>query len=261
MLAFNTSCLKKQDLNKEDLGPAFTHQELSKAMADGFGTLDYGSIKANEFSTFVLTQRIQDSFMQTVEQQDMTITKSTITAEKLTLDMVVARTVFSGGQSLPQAPRAWTEVFNFSSMQSESVVNTKSDIQRPTYLFLYFQYFAFGSCNAEGDSAESCYGLTTTDLKYRVPPAATEQHGCSSSSDCFINARKIEYDTISKTQVDKDGKARRTHFTFVLSKEVPFLFRVLQFCQRGLYEVTNSQQKVVVDQCFDIANYTFGGTP
>ncbi len=260
-LAFSTSCLKKQDLNKEDLGPVFTPQELSKTMTDGFGTVDVAEIKQNEFSSLVVTQRIQDSFMQTVMQQDMTISKATVAPDKLTLDVNVTRTDFNAGQSFPQAPRAWSEVFPLGTSQTTQGIKTASDIQRPYFLVYLFQAYAFGSCGKDGTNAETCYGLVTTDFKYRVPPMASEQHGCADSANCFINARKIEYDTISNTQVDKDGKPRRSHFTFILSKEAPFLSRVLQFCQRGLWEVTNSQQKVVVDQCFDVANYTFGTTP
>ena len=251
MLAFNTSCLKKQNLEEVSLGPQFATEDLSKVMLDGFGPLDYGSIKKNEFSSYVLTQRIQDSYLQTLEQQDMTIKDSVLSQQGLSLDSVVTKIKYSGGQTA-QSTREWHRDFPFADIQ------TLADNDPPTYLFLYFQLLAFQSCLPEGDAAETCHGLAVTDFKFRVPQTAASQHDCAPEQDCFINARKIEYDTLSTSQLDKDGKPRRTHFTFILSKEVPFLSRILQFCQRSLYEVSNSNQKVLVDYCYDINNYAFG---
>ncbi len=252
MVTFNTSCLKKQNLEEVSLGAQFSTEDLSKVMLDGFGPLDYGSIKKNEFSSYVLTQKIQDSYVQTLEQQDMTVKKATLYPDGLSMDLIVTKIKYSGGQT-SQATREWTNQ-NFANPETRS----KADNEPPTYLFYYFQVFAATSCAAEGKFSESCHGLEVTDFKFQVPQTAASQHGCTNVEDCYVNARKIEYDTLSNTQLDKDGKPKRTHFTFVLSKEVPFMSRVLQFCQRSLYEVSNSNQRVLVDYCYDINNYAFG---
>ena len=63
---------------------------------------------------------------------------------------------------------------------------------------------------------------------------------------------------IRNYELDKDGKPKRTHYTLLLSKSVPFLSRVLQFCSRSLYEITNSNQKILADLCYNVNNYASG---
>lgn len=259
-LATNTSCLKKQNLEEEDLGPAFAPESLSTAMTEGFGSLDYGAISANEFSSYVLTQKIQDSYLETLEQQDITIETSTDTTEKLSMDLVLTKIKYSGGQS-SQSTRKWNQEFIKSSGKALSQsIKTLADNDPPTFLFLYFQSIAFGACYDEGDYPETCHRLSVSDFQFPVPQTAASQHNCQEGADCFINARKIEFDMIQKNVTDKDGKPRRVHYTIILSKETPYLSRVLQFCSRTLYSVSNSQQKILADLCYNVNNYAFGGT-
>jgi hypothetical protein len=262
ILTFNTSCLKKQNLEEEDLGPSFEAAELTKAMGTAFGSYNFSDIKPNEFSSYVLTQKIQDSFMQTLEQQDMLIENSVNSSDRLTLDMNVTKLKYSGGQS-SQSTRKWNKVFykgdgSSAGQQSGQANSSAQEVDEPTFMFLIFQSLAFGSCVTEGDYPESCYRLTNTDIDYEVPPSAAVQHGCGIEDVCTIKAKKIEFDMIRNYQLDKDGKPKRTHYTLIISKEVPFLSRVLQFCSRGLYEMSSSNQKILADLCYDINNYAFG---
>lgn len=259
VLATNTSCLKKQNLEEEDLGPAITPQSLEEAMLEGFGSLNYGAIAANEYSSYVLTQKIQDSFLDTVEQQDITIKTSTDTPQSLSMQLILTKIKYSGGQS-SQSTREWSETFEKSPSQTNvQNLKTLTENDPPKFLFIDFQSLAFGSCYDEGKYPQSCHNLSVTDFKFQVPYGAMAAHDCTSYENCFINARKIEFDAIYKFVIDKDGKPRRVHYTVILSKEVPYLSRVLKFCSRALYEMSSSNQKIVADLCYNVNNYAFGG--
>lgn len=256
MVTTSTSCLKKQNLEDDDLGPAIEPQSLTTAMLEGFGSLNYGAIKANEFSSYVLTQKIQDSYLDTIEQQDLTIQSSTDTPEMLSMELILSKIKYSGGQS-SQSTRQWSQEFPKSSNQSTDL-QTLTDNDPPFFLFYQFQLLAFGSCYDEGQNPQTCHNLSVSDFQYRVPQAALAQHNCSDPDTCFINARRIEFDALYKTVTDKDGKPRRVHYTIVLSKETPYLSRMLQYCSRSLYEMSNTNQKILADLCFNINNYAFG---
>jgi len=258
-LATNTSCLKKQNLDEENLGPAIAPETLTKAMTEGFGSLDYSAIKPQEFSSYVLTQKIQDSYLDTLEQQDITIKTVTDTNEKLSLNLILSKIKYSGGQS-SQSTREWLQEFSKSAGKATNQsLKALADNDPPTFLFITYQSVAFGACWDEGDFPETCHNLSVSDFPFRVPQTALSQHGCTDADNCTVSARKIEFDMIQKNVTDKDGKPRRVHFTIVLSKEVPYLSRVLQFCTRSLYEMTNSQQKILADLCYNVNNYAFGG--
>ena len=110
VLVFNTSCLKKQNLDDDNLGPAISATELTKAMTEGFGSMSYGNIKANEFSSYILTQTIQETSFTPLEQQDLTIETSTDTPDALTIDLVLSKIKYSEGQS-SQSTRKWHQEF------------------------------------------------------------------------------------------------------------------------------------------------------
>ncbi len=259
ILTTNTSCLKKQNLDEEDLGPAFDPTELSQAMSAGYGSLDYSLLKPNEYSSYVLTQKIQDSSFNTLEQQDITIISLDNTAASLSLDLNVTKIFYNNGQT-SQKIRKWHEVFSKTEGQQtalniSSKISPLADVEEPEYLFIYFQIIAFGYCYNKG---YSCHQLQVSDINYRVPMAAASQHGCADPENCTVKARKIEFDSINSLKIDKDGKPKRTHFTLIVSKEVPFLSRLLQYCSRSLYEISSSQQKILADICYNINDYAFG---
>ncbi len=260
-----TSCLKKTDLTNDDLGPAIAPLELTKALGQGFGTFDYNEIKANEFTSVMQSQRIQDSLNQNLKQEGISVTTMINDSEKLFLDLVVQTEEYHGGQSTQSAPVAWPLTFKKVSAQSidSSIlgsVQTQGDARPPILTFLTFQALAFGSCYDEGRYPETCHRLTSKDIQYRVPASAVNQHDCPDPNTCYIPAKEIEFDMISKYATDKDGKPVRTHYTLVLSPHVPFLSRVLKICTRGIYEMSNDQ-KILADLCYSVTNYKAGSTP
>ena len=254
-LAAVTSCLKKTDLSQDDLGPAINPIEMTKTLGAGFGSFNYNDIKPGEFTSVLQSQRIQDSVNQNLQQEGITVDSMINDSEKLFLDLIVQKEEYSAGQT-SQSTVKWPLTFNKASAKS-TMAQAQGAASPPVLIFLTFQSLAFGSCYDEGKYPETCHRLTTKDIQYKVPVAAMNQHNCTDPTNCFIPAKKIEFDMISKYATDKDGKPVRTHYTLVLSPHVPFLSRVLQICSRGIYEVSNDQ-KILADICYTVNNYAAG---
>lgn len=257
------SCLKKQNLNDEDLGPAINPIEVTKALGQAFGSYDYNEIKKNEFTSLILSQKIQDSVTQNIEQQGITVENVVNSLDKLTLDLIVEDQIYSNGQT-SQTTRKWPiEIKKASAANntSRSLFHSLSDAQSPMLTFLMFESLAFGSCYNEGKYPETCHQLKISDIQFKVPLAAAHQQNCSDLTNCIIPAKKVEFDIVRKYQTDQDGKPKRTHYTVLLSPNVPFLSRVLQLCSRSIYEITNSNQKILADICYSVNNYAAGQPP
>lgn len=259
VFSFNMSCMKKQNLDDDNLGDPITQESLVSAISDGVGVYDYG-IKKDESSSFVITQSVQAGTPYNLEQQDMTIKEVVRTPETMRIDSFVTKTIFSDSQN-SQSSREWSQTFNMGKSSPELVataIKPAAEETGPFFLFRLLERMAFGSCQTEGEDAETCYKLQTSDIKLRVSPAIAPQHGCENVNQCYIDARKVEFDTVSSTVIDKDGKALRIHYTMIVSKDVPFLSKMMQLCYKRLYNISSSQQKVMADTCYTVNNYSFG---
>lgn len=261
ILSTSTSCLKKQDLSDEKLGPAIEPMALTQSMGSGYGSYDFNEIKSNEFSSVLLTQRIQDSVSQSIQQEGITVQNSVNTVDTLKLDLIVQKEEYSSGQTA-QSTKAWPLVFNKSAAAAINSTKLKAasdaDSEPPTLMFLIFQNIAFGLCYDSGKNPETCHNLTSTDVKVRVPLTAASQLHCADNLNCYVPAKKIEFDRLQKTVLGADGKPRRTHITMILSPHVPFMSRLLQYCTRGVYSLISSNQQILADVCYSVNSYAFG---
>jgi hypothetical protein len=254
-LLMTTSCLKKQDLSDDNLGPAIDSLELTKALGSAVGTYDYNDIKKNEFTSLLISQRIQDSVVTNIEQQGITVQNAVNTVDSLSLDLLIQKETYSGGQTT-QSTVQWPAVFQKGSASAQSI---QAKAPAPANLmFFTFEQLAFGICHNTATSPDSCHNLVVQDVQFRVPFAAAAQHNCADAGNCTISAKNIQFDRIEHDNLDKDGTQRRTHFTVIISSQVPFLSKMLQFCTRGLYEISSANQKILADMCYTVNNYAFG---
>ena len=255
-----TSCLKKQNLDDDNLGAAIAPVELTRALGSGVGSYDYNEIKPTEFTSVLITQRIQDGITQSVEQQGITVESSSNTSDKLSLGLLVQTESFTGAGQSSQSTARWNiDLSKTEASTSMTELNKASNESAPPNLmFLTFEQLAFAYCNDSGSAPETCHKLQVEDIQYRVPITAASQHQCADVMNCFISAKKIQFDRLMKTKIDKDGKPRRIHYTVIVSSKVPFLSRMLQLCTRALYEMTGANQKVLADVCYSVNSYAFG---
>ncbi len=260
-ILFGASCLKKSDLEAESLGDAVAPEEVALALGTGFGFIDYDDIKVGDESSLILTQTLQDGSPQMIEKQDFRVEQVVNTDASLKLSVFGTITEYNGTSSETSTPRLWEKTFTkysgYAFSASDRAEANAADVNEPLFLFKVLQSLALGSCYDEGNYPETCHNLAVTDFDYQVSPSLAAQHNCADAYKCFITATKVEFDLVRKYEIESDGRARRIHFTFVLSKEVPFTSRVLQYCSRALYDVTGVSQKILADLCYNVNSYTF----
>lgn len=260
---FGASCLKKTNLQVEDLGAAVSADSVAAALGDGFGQIDYNNIKLHEYSSIVLTQKLQDGVPQNLEQQDVTVKKINNQAAYLLISSSATITTYSGGTS-SSTTRDWDQYFQkysgFAfSMSQDAHAAAGTNTSEPLFMFQIIQNLALGSCYDGGSYPETCHNLTVTEVDWRVPPAASQPASCKDVFNCTIKAKKVEFDLIRKYELESDGKPKRIHYTLLLNfKDVPFTSRVLQYCTRSLYDVQGVSQKILADLCYNVNNYSFG---
>ncbi len=258
---FGASCLKKQNLVEESLGTTVPPAQIAAALSDGFGIINYSDMKVNEKSSIVLSQTIQDGATQVLEQQDVTI--QSINNNSATLELgVLAKTLKYSGGNTTEVSRVWNKVFHkysgyaFSMEQNASTAAT--DVGEPMYMFQVIQTLALGSCYDDGNYPETCHNLVVTPVDYKVPSGSAYQHACADVFNCYIKAKKIEFDLIRKYELESDGKPKRIHYSLLLTQQAPFTSKVLRYCTRSLYDIPGVPQKILADLCYNVNSYTFG---
>ena len=258
---FGASCLKKQNLEEEILGAAVPPEQIAAALGDGFGMINYNDIKVNEKSSIVLSQTIQDGVTQVLEQQDVTIQSVNNNSSTLELSVFAKTLKYSGGNTT-ESSRIWNKIFTkysgYAFSMNQDVHSTATDVGEPMYMFQVLQNLALGSCYDDGNYPETCYNLKITLINYKVPSGSAYQHDCVDVFNCFIKAKKVEFDLVRKYELESDGKPKRIHYTLILTQQTPFLSKVLRYCTRSLYDIPGVPQKILADLCYNVNSYTFG---
>lgn len=282
-IASAASCLKKTDLQVDDLGSAIEAQDIALALDDAFGPINYDDIKDNEMTDLVISQRIQDGAVQNLQEQNITVKGIENTSSYLRILSHTIMTTYSSSGNIVDE-RDWDQYFpkysgfafsapsqpttsstDSSQTASKAAIQSKGevsqqatgDLDAPLYTFKLIQSLALASCYDGGTYPETCHNLSVTEFDWKVPVFSANQHGCNDPYNCYIKAKRVEFDLLQKYNLDADGKPRRVHYSLVLSQNVPFTSRVLEYCTRALYDV-GADQKVLADMCYKVNRYSFG---
>lgn len=261
-ILFGASCLKKQDLQIDDLGSVVAAEEITSALGDAFGPINYNDMKPNEFSSIVVSQRLQDGPVQNIEQQDVTILSINNQPSYLEIKSRALVTTFTSNGNLTDE-REWNQYFQkysgFAFMSSHDThQNSGAQLSEPFFTFLFVQSLALAACDQGGSYPETCHSLSVQEIDYPVPVNSAYQHSCPDQFNCTVKAKIVEFDQLLKYKLDSNGKPHRIHHRFIISREVPFSARVLEYCTRSLYDITGVEQKIMADICYKVNKYTFG---
>jgi hypothetical protein len=289
-IATAASCLKKTDLQVDDLGSALEAQDIANALDNAFGPIDYNEIKSNEMTDIVVSQSLQAGTPQNLEDQFITIKSINNIDAYLEIQSHAVMTSFSSSGNVvderdwdqyfpkyngfafsPPAQKLTTTSTNQNMTAQQAALATKTatvsqgisqmasgDLQGPIFTFQLVQSLALASCQDSGSYPETCYNLSVTDIDWQVPPASASQHNCGDLYNCFIKAKRVEFDMLQNYNLDSEGKPRRVHYSLVISQAVPFTSRVLEYCTRALYQLSGVDQKVMADICYKVNRYSFG---
>lgn len=239
-LGLNISCIKKQNLEEQNLGPAVDAAEVQQKMSESIGELNFGDVKVNEFSSVLSTITLEDSQNIKRFKQDLRVKAITNTQTEFSIDFIHSKENY-----------LQTEL---SFLNIERKYNpsepTKSD---PLLLPILYYFTGRDYCK---DDKVTCYNLVVSPTKANLNPTLVDTKICPNADSCQINARKIEFDLLNGKELNDQGKPSRSHYTFIVAGQLPFLSKVLQYCIRGLMPYGN--RKVVAENCVFVNSINSG---
>lgn len=238
LLISNISCLKKQNLDDNNLGPALDANELENVMLSGIGDLTWNDVRVNEKSVAVASRTYEDS-------QYIKILKQTI----------VVQSIVDTGINLLHSREDYLD--NSESFKDQLFpINLSEGLQKsaaaPFFLVLSYFGFATDECRLKG---VTCHNLHATATQISLDPQTADPSVCPSLQSCKINVQKVEFDVLYSTK-SADGKPYRTHVTFIAAPRLPFFSKVLQYCVRGL--VPYSDREVLAEDCWTLNGFSAG---
>jgi len=240
ILGLNISCLKKQNLEDQNLGPAVSANDVQKKMGEAVGTLDFASVKVNEYNSILSTITLEDSQNIKRFKQDLRVKAITNTQAQFSIDFIHSMENY-----------LQTEL-SFSNIERkyDPFTPTKTDP-----LLMPILYYFTGKDYCREDKV-TCHNLTSTQINVNLNPSLVDTKICPSPQSCQITARKIEFDLLDGRELNDQGKSTRTHYTFTVAPQLPFLSKVLQYCVRGLMPYGN--RKVVAENCVFVNSINSG---
>lgn len=240
ILSLNISCLKKQNLEDQNLGPIVAPAEVQQKLGDAIGALDFSTIKVNEYNSLSSSITLEDSQNIKRFKQDLRVKSITNTATEFTIDFI---------HSMENYLQTDLSFANIERTYNPSAP-TKNDP-----LLLPILYYFTGRDYCKEDKV-TCHNLTVIPTKAYLNPSLVDSKICPDPQMCQINARKIEFDILDGKELNDQGKPTRSHYTFVVAGQLPFLSKVLQYCVRGLMPYGN--RKVLAENCVFVNSINSG---
>lgn len=263
------SCLKKQDLESVDYGAAINNDSLQNKMSDSIGELSYDNIKKKEINIFTARSSLQEGAFRDRYKQELFVSDVVQDPKQTTIDFIFNRTDFINPQNsigntgyrivvTKEATSGANSNSNNISLKSflKDNVGVKAaaeDTPKPLFLFRAYAYFAIQACR---EPQVTCHNLKTTVRKVYLKPEQANTTVCPDINNCLIDENKVEFDLLDASVKTDDGKPYRTHYTFVVSPQLPFLSKVIQYCARGLTKYQD--RMVLVEDCSSLDDFSYG---
>lgn len=251
-----SSCMKKQNLDEVDLGPAISADDLEGKMSTDIGKLNYYDINLNESSSFTATTIFEDNQVTKRYRQDLVVSDIKDTASALSIYMDFSKEDYiNPANSVVNSPIQLVVDKNKSSLSSNEAKNIKLQENSPKPFFLYqaYIYFAVQGCR---EPQVTCHNLQRETYKMYLKPELASPLVCADINKCFIDVNKIEFDMLDRSVATNDSKPYRVHYTFLVAPQLPFLSKVMQYCARGLADYGNRQ--VLAEDCLTINGFSYG---
>lgn len=253
-----TSCMKKQNLQDANLGPAVSADEVETKMAQGIGVLDADDINKNESSNLTAITTYEDSQTVKIFSQSIIVNSIVSDTTKTRVNLDYSKMDYlNSNQSFNNFAYA-LDFGHASDIQSQSVkqrsnLSIKTADKVPFFMYRAFIAMAVFACREE---KVTCHNLTVIDSQMALSPDLADPRICSDTLRCKIPVRKVEYDLVDNKEIQSNGQPTRTHYTFLTSPNLPFFSKVLQYCVRGLVDLQS--RKVLAEDCISINGFSVG---
>lgn len=267
ILLTQTSCLKKQNLEDSNLGPAVNADSVEEKMAEGIGGLDPDDINRNESSNVTAVTTYEDSqsvklFSQSIivnSINNMVVSGASVTRFALDyskVDYLNQNQSFNNfvyNLDFGYAPDVESSGVAGPSIKQRSDLSIKAADKVPFFMYRAFIVMAAFACR---EDKVTCHNLTVQDSQMALSPDLADPRICADTLRCKIPIRKVEYDLVDNNDLQSDGQPTRMHYTFMMSPSLPFFSKVLQYCVRGLVQMEN--RKVLAEDCISVNGFSVG---
>lgn len=256
-----TSCVKKEDLSAQDLGPAISPDDIQSKMSASIGNLNYYDLREQETSRTVASTSLQGGKPVNRYVQDLKVNKITDTPTTLTLDFVFDKQdLIQSEKSFVNQPYSMVLDKGDSTLQNSgatqfNIHQKAADDNTPVPFFMYkaYLYFAIQGCR---ESGVNCYNLSIKNSQMILNPQLASPSICADVNNCVVDVNQIEFDMLDQSVATSDGKPYRSHYTFVVTPQFPFLSKVWKYCSRGL--ANTGTQEVLVEECMSVNSFSSG---
>lgn len=260
------SCLKKQELEEND-GPVVSIADMQKVLAEAWVNDDPHNMQKSEFTSVVSIQTLQDVQSRYTGQEGFTILDKTLSEDQSAYNIRMA--IQTAEYTLDGQTKLSTEELPFSvtipdgqaaSLQSFSLdhrLNAMASNPADRIFVTRTFYFLFDLCQSRQKVSLSCHNLVVSDGVMDAPEEVVRDNLCKPNTNCKIKYKQLDFDLVIKDPAD-ESKKDKYKLQVKISHDVPYLARILSYCQRGLAQLSGSQQKVTVNYCQNVNKFQFG---
>lgn len=252
------SCMKKQNLEDANLGPAVSADEVESKMAEGIGVLTPDDINRNESSSLMAVTTYEDSQSVKLFSQSLIVNSIVSDTTKTTFNLDYSKTDYLNSNQSFNNFIYPLEFGTASDVESQSVktrsqLTVKAADKVPFFMYRAFIAMAVFACR---EDKVTCHNLTVVDSQMGLSPDLADPRICSDTLHCKIPVRKVEFDLVDNKELQSDGQPTRAHYTFVTSPNLPFFSKVLKYCVRGLVDMES--RKVLAEDCVSVNGFSVG---
>ena len=234
-------------------------------MAESVGVLSLYDTNKNELNAISLSTTLENSQNYKIFNQILLVDSVVDTVSTYTINLNFTKQDLQDSNSSFSDIRYPIVIDKNSSLDSfysqnekliQSVTEKNEDQQQhPAFLIAEYADNAKNSCKRKN---VTCHNFRNSKYNITLPAVLAHPSICENPQKCTIPVSKIEYDLIDSNKLDANGKGHRIGFTFVVSKKLPLFSKVMSYCYRQLVEFGN--RKVLAESCYDLTNFSAGGT-
>lgn len=241
-----SSCNQNKKL-EENLGDKVTPDQYEKVVVESWGDDNILSIKKDDYAYIEKSISLNYAPMQKSFGKAMTVTSIETEGDVVRNHLVIQSEELQSGTQSKLSSRERVLAVKKTTTQSQSVrlKNLEDEIQATP-----FENFldALGLCRI---SSVECFGLKVEDFEEAVPVEMKDQN-CRSFEGCKWKGKKVSF--VIRVSYKEDGseeiKKQNNKISFKIVPNMPYLFKMVEYCFEGLSEYQG--QKFPVKVCTQV---------
>jgi hypothetical protein len=107
--------------------------------------------------------------------------------------------------------------------------------------------------------SRSCSNLQAYTEVVDPPALMKARANCGGMPNCKMTLKRIKFDSTFTVVKKGATQTQKIIYSIAVSPDLPFLARVVEFCQRGLFDYNSS--KILLTNCTTLKDYQPGPTP